>query len=267
MVTPRPIVAEHAAEHSGQTAVLSERTVRSERQPRRSPPLTRRYEVAYLTDSGFVEERTCIAPATPAFEDAFAALVRGALIATENGMAAIEDLCPGVRVRTGTGELMPIRWIGSMTLVPEAAEFTGGMACRLTRIASDSFGIGRPGSDMLLGPRARVLYRSNRCREMLGTSQAFAPARAFVDGINVVDVTPVAPIRMYHLALDGQQSIFANGIEVESFHPGPQIEAMMDRASLDLFLSLFPQIDSADGFGPVQTPRLTAFELDALRNG
>ena len=162
---------------------------------------------------------------------------------------------------------MPLLWVGCTTLVPNRQAAGKGDALRLTRVASESFGVGRPMPDLMLGPRARLTYRSTRCLELLGSTQAFAPAHAFVDGDNVIEVAPLAPVRLYHLALNGQQTILANGIEVESYHPGPQIETMMDRDTVELFRGLFPHLESLDAFGPMQTPRLTAFELDALRAG
>lgn len=233
------------------------------------PVLTRRYEFQWLDSDGLVHDGIRVAPATPAFEDAFAAFGRGTLIATENGPIAVEDLSPGVRVETTDGDSACLMWVGSMTLIPamEDVNINVGEPARLTRLAADTFGADRPGPDLLLGPRARLLYQHPRCREILGTAKAFAPARAFVDGVNVVDITPATPVRVYHLALDAQKAIFANGLAVESYHPGLQAEAMMSREMLNVFLSMFPYMSTLDGFGPMPIPRLTAFELETVRSG
>ncbi len=267
MVTPRATVGALATERSGLKASMSERTVRSDRQPRCASPLSRHYEVAYLTLRGEIEQFTTRAPATPVFEDAFMAFARGTLIATENGQTAVEDLEPGMLVRTDSEQLRPLLWIGSTTLIPSAFSEKPGESPRLTRIASDTFGLDRPAPDLVLGPRARALYRSTRCREMLGADKAFAPAHALMDGINVIGLNPLAPIQLYHLFLHGQQVIRANGIEVESYHPGQHIESMMDPEDGEEFLGLFPWITRFDRFGPMRIPRLTAFEFESLRNG
>jgi len=213
---------------------------------------------------GRLESLTRVAPATPAFEDAFAALARGTLISTADGPVAVEDLTPGTLVETVGRGPQPLLWVGAITLFPQPGSTTGGEAARLTRLATDALGLGRPMPDLVLGPRARVLYRHAACREILGAASAFAPARAFVDGVQVTELSPVSPVRVHHLAFHGQQILNANGIEVESFHPGPQAEAMMDAESLALFLSLFPHLETLQGFGPMETPRLTAFELEGL---
>lgn len=267
MVTPRATVGAFTTDVSGLKATLSERTSRSGRQPRCASPLSRQYEVAALTPSGELVEQSLPAPATPLFEDAFAVFARGTLIATEHGQTAIEDLMPGDLVQTSRRGLRPVLWIGSTKLAPKAVESDDGDGFRLTRMASDAFGLGRPVPDLVLGPRARILHRSARCLEMLGSTEAFAPAHAFSDGVNVIEVRPLAPVRLYQIAFHGQQSILANGIEIETYHPGPQFEALVDRESREHFLRLFPHVTGFDDFGQMQIPRLTAFELDALRNG
>ncbi len=264
MVTPRSSTAGLAVEFSGRKALLSERTARSDRQPRRDQPLSRRYEVAFLASSGDIDTFARVAPATPVFEDAFAALGRGTLISTLDGPTAVEDLAPGTLIETVGHGPKPVLWVGAMTLIPNLSDMHGGEAAKLVRFSPDAFGLGRPMPDLVLGPRARVLYQNARCREMMGASQAFAPARAFLDGVSVIEVTPAAPVRVYHVALHGQHTILANGLEVETYHPGPQVDSMMDLATREMFLSLFPHVEHLDGFGPMTTPRLTAFEMETL---
>jgi len=269
MVYPRHPVAGLATDSSrpqGQPSWASNSEARSK--PRRAAPLTRRYEVSYLASNGDVKEFQRVAPATPLFEDAFSALGRGALVSTAEGHTAVEDLQPGAIVETAAGP-RPLLWIGSMTVFPESGDLSaisqGREPQRLMRLAADAFGFGRPGPDLMLGPRARLLYRNRNCLDLVGSDTAFAPARAFVDGVNVVEVTPVSPQRVWQLCFEGQQTYFANGIEVESFHPGLQAEALHDREMGALFLALFPHVTVLDGFGPMSLPRLTAFEIDNLR--
>ncbi|MEM9292604.1 MAG: Hint domain-containing protein [Acidobacteriota bacterium] len=229
--------------------------------------LTRRYEVLSLAANGDVETLTRVAPATPIFEDAFAAVARGTLIATADGPVAVEDLLPGTRIDTVSNGPQPLLWVGAMTVFPDRGDGLSNDTGTLTRVSADSFGIGRPAPDLVLGPRARILFRSPACRALIGTSEAFAPARAFVDGDQAVQITPVSPVRVYHLCLHGQQVIRANGMEIESYHPGPDPEAMMMPDMLEMFLGLFPHVDRLTDFGPIDIARLTAFELERLRAG
>ncbi|WP_168223046.1 Hint domain-containing protein [Oceanicola sp. D3] len=231
-------------------------------------PLTRRFEVSYLASNGDVDEFQRVAPATPLFEDAFSALGRGALISTVDGLTAVEDLLPGTFVETSDGP-QKLLWVGSMMVFPESGELAarapGREPQKMVRVATDTFGLGRPAPDLMLGPRARLLYRSSACVHMVGTEEAFAPAHAFIDGVNVIEISPMSPQKVWQLCFDGQQTFYANGVEVESFHPGLKSEAMHDREMAALFLALFPHIQQFDDFGQMRVPRLTAFEVENLR--
>lgn len=232
----------------------------------RAVPLTRRYDVTALDVNGTLAERNVVAPASAVFEEAFAGFARGTLISTTEGPVAVEDLFPGMQIITSDNGPMPLLWVGSITVFPNLPELTEE-SVRLVRVNSESFGIGRPMPDLMLGPRARVLYRHERCREDFGVPAAFAPAHAFVDGEAMIEVHPVSPVRAYHIALDGQQVVQANGLEVESYHPGPNVDDMLDAQMLDLFLNLFPHVRSVHEFGPMTYPRLSAAETERMRNG
>lgn len=269
MVYPRSPVAGLATDKTrphGHPSRASAPDARSS--ARRAMPLTRRYTVSHLTPDGDFAEFQRVAPATPLFEDAFSALGRGALIATTDGPVAVEDLRPGTLIQTVSGP-QPVLWIGSMTVFPDGGELsarvTGREPQRMLRLSQDALGFGRPGPDLMLGPRARLLYRNGQCLDLLDSDKVFAPARAFADGINLIEVSPVSPQRVWQLCFHGQQAYVANGIEVESYHPGHQAEALLDRDMGALFFTLFPHVSGFEDFGEMQIPRLTAFELENLR--
>ena len=232
--------------------------------PQQARALTRRYEAAWLTAAGDVESSTRIAPATALFEEAFSALARGALVATEAGPVAVEDLVPGMRALTAEGRAETITWIGSMTIYPNAAGESDGT---LTRITAEAFGANRPIHDLVLGPRARLLLRDARCRAVAGSDTAYVPARAVVDGVSVIELRPVVPINLFHLVLARQSSLRVMGMEVESYHPGTGIEAMVEPRMLALFSAFFPQLARLADFGPHAHPRLTRFEVEQLLEG
>ncbi len=71
--------------------------------PKELDVVTRRYCVAWLSASGNAKARTMVAPAVPAFEQAFNAFAQGTLIQTENGKVAVEDLQPGAQIATADG--------------------------------------------------------------------------------------------------------------------------------------------------------------------
>ncbi len=238
-------------------------TDRPDRRPQRAKPLTRRYELAYLSATGQIESTTRLAPALPQFEDAFSAIARGTLITTDRGPVSVEDLLPGNRVLTMENGPEPVLWIGSMMLYPSGAT-PGFDSGGLVRVTADRFGYSRPMSDLLLGPSARLLHRHARVAEIIGIPAAFAPARGFVDGMGVIRVDPISPVPVYHMAFAGHRTIRANGIEIESFHPGLSANATLDPELMALFLAFFPHVRRYEDFGPLSHPRLTTFEVEAM---
>lgn len=262
MSYPRLPAARLAADTRASQPTLS--TVSNDRRSLRATPLTRKYEIAGLTPAGNRVDSTIIAPATPDFETACGSFARGTLVATPYGPIAVEDLEPGMDIDTVDNGPQKLLWIGSMRVFPDMPGLDQDES-RMLRISADSFGFGRPGPDLLLGSQARLLFRHNGCTTMFGTNAAFAPARAYLDGVNVIDIRPVTSVRIYHLAFHGQQTLNVNGIEAESFHPGESAHQMMDPQSWDLFLSMFPHARSVQDFGPMPLPRLTAFEFEGMR--
>jgi hypothetical protein len=229
----------------------------------RPKALMRRYNTLWLSASGDIEDSTRIAPATPLFEEAFSALARGSVLQTEEGRIAIEDIVPGMRVLTAEGEAVRVMWIGSM-MVYSGAVAEGLDPVKLTRFTADAMGHGRPMQDVILGPRARLLLRDQRCAAFTQSATAYVPARSYLDGVSVIEVTPAAPICVFHLALERHGTLRVGGLEVESYHPGTGLEAMMEPRMLSLFKDLFPHVSGLEGFGEAAHQRLTKFEVDQL---
>lgn len=230
-------------------------------QPRRRS-LMRKYEVLSLTPDGSVRESQHIAPATATFEAAFSAFARGTMIATADGPCAVEDLEPGMMIDTD-GAPQPLLWVGRMTLVP-TAPIDDERRLRLTRIMADSFGLARPMPDLILGHGARLLRTPAELREMTMDTRVLTPARAFIDGVNVIEITPPTPVTLHHLCLPHHAIIRAAGLEVESYHPGQTLLRDMGGNTRALFLSLFPHIGTPDAFGPLAHSRAGQTTLEHL---
>ncbi|UYV36712.1 Hint domain-containing protein [Rhodobacteraceae bacterium D3-12] len=203
-----------------------------------------------------------VAPASIAFESAFAAFARGTMISTVNGPCAVEDLAPGALLETQEGIAQPILWIGRMMLVPTAPVHTPAQL-KLTRIMADSFGLARPMPDLLLGHASRLARSPAELREYALQTTVLTPPHAFIDGVNVIEITP-SPIALYHIGLGRHAILNAAGLDVESFHPGLTLLREMGHNARALFLSLFPHIKSEDGFGSLCQPRAGAGTLDQL---
>ncbi|MEP3688701.1 MAG: Hint domain-containing protein [Sulfitobacter dubius] len=212
---------------------------------------TRNYEVAALRADGSLYIGQDNAPVLPLFEAAFAAFARGTLIQTVHGDIAIEDLQPGDMINTSSGEPAQLIWIGSSNFVPADT----GRRLPLIRIMPDSFGEGRPSSFLTVGPAARVLHTPHHLRAEAGGTRLLAPVRAFVDGVNVIEVAPPTPVRLFHICLSRHAVIKASGLEMETFHPGAQALRDAPHSLREQFLSMFPQIGHGTDFGPLAHPR------------
>jgi hypothetical protein len=228
---------------------------------RRAAPLMRRVEIAWLSGANRIEEGQRLVPSLPAFEEAFAAFARGTLLSGPGGPIAVEDLWPGMEVRTAQGTLARLRWRGATLIVPGAPGQDPAMTS-LTRLATEALGLGRPFHDLVLGPRARTVSRRPGVRLLTGCEAALVPASDLVDGVQAVDVTPAAPVEVFHLLFDRHERLLANGVEVESHHPGPLHAFPLRGEQLALYLACFPHLDDLLGFGEPALPRLRVRDLE-----
>lgn len=228
---------------------------------RRQLPLTRRYEISWLDHLGDIQEFTRIAPALPVFEEAFSAFAHGVILNSAAGPIAIEDVMPGDTLMCASGRMATVRWKGAITLVPGAPTVSGDPD-QLVRVTPDAFGLGKPSRDVLLGPSARRLDRDAAARAVTGSEAALVPLRAQSDGVSIIDVTPVTPVRVYHLVCDRHETVIAGGLEIETYHPGPDATYSLTSEMRELFLQLFPMFTSLGDFGRLLWPRLSDEDLD-----
>lgn len=232
----------------------------------RVKPLMRKYEVAHLTSSYDIEDFTRIAPATVAFEDCFAAIGRGAIVQTQTGPVAVEDLLPGDKVKTSINGFQTLKWCGKMTIVPGARNEQPEMGT-MTRLTSDALGYGRPGLDLVLGPSARILNKATGVRTLTGGNQAFTPARDFIDGSSIIELRPIAPVHCYQLGFDNHEQISVNGVEIETLHLSSLNMMQMQSDMRLLFMSLFPHKRNLADFETVLRPRIKMRDLDMCAVG
>lgn len=98
MVTPSTAEALSSATQIKENPDVSGRAVVP--QPDRKHRAMRKYRIKSLCFDGSVRETEQIGPATPVFEAAFSAFAHGTVIQTSQGQVAIEDIYPGMKVKT-----------------------------------------------------------------------------------------------------------------------------------------------------------------------
>jgi hypothetical protein len=223
----------------------------------------RKYQISTLRADGEIRQSEQIGPALPLFEAAFSAFARGTLIQTTHGPVAIEDLLPGDEIMTAEYGPTRLLWVGSMTLVPKLDGPTPPEA-RMTRVMPEAFGMGKPMTNMMFGPGARVLAPAARLRAQIGNEKILTPMHHLLDGHGVIEIVPPRPVSVYHLCLAKHATINAGGLSVESYHPGSGFERKIGDKMLGLFLSFFPHIKAPHEFGGLSHLRLPLVSPDDL---
>lgn len=182
--------------------------------------------------------------------------VAGTLIATPQGEVPAETLRPGDLVLTKDDGAQPLRWIGQRVVEAE-----GDFAP--IHIRANTFGNHR---NLLVSPLHRILIRDNLAELLFGEAEVLIAAR---DLINDRSVRRKAggQVTYVHLLFDRHQVLFSEGLETESFLPGPQTTKTLEQEIFAEICALFPEIDPATGQGYSSAARRTLkrFEADLLR--
>ncbi|MFK7745394.1 MAG: Hint domain-containing protein [Roseobacter sp.] len=202
-------------------------------------------DVTALKDDGSIVIGQRKIPTLPEFDQVFAAFAQGTLFQSDNGLVAVEDLQPGDRLMTASGQCEQVTWIGSCAF----AASDMGARIHMTRIMPDSFGMNRPESFVSLGPAARVLHTPPDMRNTASPSQMMSPAQRFVDGVNVIDVLPPTTVRLFHVGLRKHSALIAGGLEVESYFPEAAPLKNLSHTLRSVFISLFPHINDLGDLG------------------
>ena len=125
----------------------------------------------------------------------------GTRIAGADGEVAVETLRPGDQVRTASGRLAPVRWVGQTTLDVGAQPHAAPV-----RIAASAFAPGLPRRPLLVsGDHA------------IAVGGALIPARHLVNGATIRQEPMAGAITYVHVELDRHDLLLAEGLAAESF--------------------------------------------------
>lgn len=189
----------------------------------------------------------------PAVQQAFSAFARGTVLQSAEGAIAVEDLVPGDMLRTSDGRMAQVTWIATVPFAATEGRDGGGP---LVRIAPDSLGEGRPDSFLTLGPGAHILHTPAHLRARRSHPGLLTPVRAFLDAVNVCEITPPGPLRLFHIMLDRHACIRAGGLDCDTYHPGDAAMETLSTLEQARFLSLFPNLSGFTDFGRLSVPRM-----------
>ena len=119
----------------------------------------------------------------------------------------------------------------------------------------DSFGVNRPESFVSFGPGARLLKSPPDLPRSTVAARMMTPVSRFLDGVSVIETVPPTPIRLFHVAVRHHSALIANGLEVESFHPGLNPVAHLSQTLRNAYSTLFPHAEDPGDFGPMRYAR------------
>ncbi|MCE8510943.1 Hint domain-containing protein [Ruegeria pomeroyi] len=176
--------------------------------------------------------------------------VRGTQIQTAQGERAVEQLRPGDRILTMTGEFKPLLWVGSQTVSGKLMSDQSGKAP--VRIEPGSLGVGLPRRSLRLSQQHRILLSSRIVERVTGQPEALAAVKHLTafDGIYVEPVEN--EVEYFHLLFASHEIVFAEGAPCESLYLGS--EACKSFSSEKLM-----EIKSFFDWDPLEEPKPKSF--------
>lgn len=192
------------------------------------------------SDTGFVN-----VSAIPCF-------VAGTMIRTPFGERLVEDLMPGDLVDTRDDGAQPIRWIGSRSVEAE-----GDLAPIVIR--ENTLGQHR---QVMVSPQHRVLVRDSLAELLFGEGEVLVAAKDLINDHSIRPL-PGGEVTYVHLMFDTHQLVFSDGLETESFLPGPQTTSILEQPFVEEICKIFPELDPLTGEGYSQTARPTLKHYEA----
>ncbi|GAB4295256.1 MAG: hypothetical protein Kow0058_12900 [Roseovarius sp.] len=187
--------------------------------------------------------------------DSVPCFVAGTRIRTPDGDRPVETLRPGDMVLTKDDGPQPLRWIGRRRVRAE-----GTFAP--IRIAAGAFG---SHDELWVSPLHRIVVRDPLAELLFADAEVLVAARDLVNGDSVRQVEG-GEVDYVHILFDRHQVVFSEGLETESFLPGPQMAHSFEAEMVAEICALFPELspDTGAGYGPSARPALKRFEARLL---
>ncbi len=190
----------------------------------------------------------------------------GTRLRTENGDIPIEDLGPGDRVLTRDDGPQEVIWTGQRRM--SGARLFAMPSQRPVRIRAGALGLYRPDDDLVVSPEHRVLVKGAVARELWNEGEVLVAASDLVGDRNITVDHSLRETYYVHLMLERHQVVWANGLEVETFHPGFMgLDALQPNQRRNL-LELFPMLrDDPFQYGAPARRMLDKAETALLLHG
>jgi hypothetical protein len=137
-------------------------------------------------------------------DPSIACFLIGTKIETASGSVAVEEISIGDLLKTGSGDLRSVKWIGRRGY---GAPFVASNPhLRPIRFRTGALGGGLPQRDLLVSAR-HAMYIDGM----------LLPAEALVNGVSIVRDDPTGDVTYFHIELDTHDIILAEGAPSETF--------------------------------------------------
>ncbi len=189
-----------------------------------------------------------------------ACFTRGTMIATPDGLKAIETLVEGDLVLTRDHGAQPVRWIGASRLTAETLEQFPAM--RPIRFAAGALGAN---TETLVSPHHRMALSGWRAEALFGQQNVLVAAKDLVNDTTIRVDRALEEVEYVHILFDRHEIIQADGAWSESFHPSYLFQGAADTATRDEVLEIFPELERTKGADMAFCdPTLTAADVTVL---
>ncbi|GIT89910.1 hypothetical protein JANAI62_06060 [Jannaschia pagri] len=165
----------------------------------------------------------------------------GTRILTEDGPRPVEALAPGDRVLTRDDGPQPILWIGHRHI--SGARLFAMPHLRPIRIRCGALGVEEPEPDLIVSPGHHVMLTGSKAKALWGQPEVLVRARDLVDDRRVLVAHGLGDVTYIHLMFARHQILWANRVEVESFHPADADLSHMSRPDIEEMLHHAPGVD------------------------
>lgn len=190
----------------------------------------------------------------------------GTRLRTETGDIAIEDLGPGDRLLTRDSGPQEVLWSGHRRM--SGARLFAMPDQRPIRLRRGALGLDRPEDDLIVSPEHRVLVTGRAARDLWGEAEVLVRAGDMV-GDRFITVDHSLRETFYiHLMLQRHEVIWANGLEVETFHPGFMGLDHLNAGQRETLFDLRPELAAnPDLYGPPARRMVSRAEAAILLGG
>ncbi len=226
--------------------------------PEDMPPMDRDLTIVHLND------RT--ARSTPSENPTVICFTPGTRLRTETGDKAIEDFGLGDRLLTRDDGPQEVLWTGHRRM--SGARLFAMPDQRPIRLRRGALGLDRPDEDLVVSPEHRVLVQGAAALELWGETEVLVRAADLVGDRFITVDHSLRETWYVHLMLDRHQVIWANGLEVESFHPGYMGLDHLDGGQRKTLLEMRPELaDDPHSYGAPARRMVTRAEAAILLGG